>query len=94
MKSMLSFNFIFPRYEEERAKLPRKGASREEQTLALLQKFTAKMTRVMSHDSGSGGEEDEQEQEEESEIQVKEEEEEDASDWSVYCCVCMIKCEM
>lgn len=90
---MLSFNFILPRYEEGRAKLPQKGASREEQTLALLQKFTAKMTRVMSHDSGSGGEEDEQELGEESEMQVKEEEA-DASDWSVYCCVCIIKCEI
>ncbi|KAK4309261.1 hypothetical protein Pmani_019099 [Petrolisthes manimaculis] len=68
------------KYEEERAKLPRKGASREEQTLTLLQKFQAKMTRVMSHDGGSGGEEEEQELEEESEKQVKEEEGE-ANDW-------------
>lgn len=61
--------------------------------MALLQKFTAKMSRVMSHDSGSGGEEDEQEQGEESDLQVKEEEV-DASDWSVYCCVSMMKCEI
>ncbi|XP_045599232.1 spliceosome-associated protein CWC27 homolog [Procambarus clarkii] len=41
------------KYEEEKKKLPRKGSSREEQTLALLQRFTAKVSKIMYEDSAS-----------------------------------------
>ncbi|XP_050693083.1 spliceosome-associated protein CWC27 homolog [Eriocheir sinensis] len=44
------------KYEEAKKHLPHKGASREDQTLALLQRFQAKMSKVVYHDSGSEGE--------------------------------------
>lgn len=43
------FHFLFlPRYEEEKKKLPRKGASREKQTLALLERFSAKVQKAFN----------------------------------------------
>lgn len=47
------------KYEEEKRRLPRKGASREELTLALLQRFTAKVTKAV-YDEHSGSEEEHQ----------------------------------
>ncbi|XP_042222714.1 spliceosome-associated protein CWC27 homolog [Homarus americanus] len=41
------------KYEEEKKKIPRKGTSREEQTLALLQRFTAKVNKAVYDDSAS-----------------------------------------
>lgn len=44
------------KYEEERKKLPRKGTSREQQTLALLQRFSAKVAGAFNAGSDSDDE--------------------------------------
>lgn len=41
---------LLPRYEEEKKKLPPKGASREKQTLALLQRFSLKVQKAVNED--------------------------------------------
>ena len=53
IKSYAPFIYLFFRYEEGKKKLPRKGASREQQTLALLQRFSAKIVGAFNADSDS-----------------------------------------
>lgn len=49
------------KYEEEKKKLPRKGTSREQQTLALLQRFSAKVVGTFHTESDSDEEKKEAE---------------------------------
>ncbi|ROT79509.1 putative peptidyl-prolyl cis-trans isomerase CWC27-like isoform X2 [Penaeus vannamei] len=46
--TLREFKMEKAKYEEEKKKLPRKGASREKQTLALLERFSAKVQKAFN----------------------------------------------
>ncbi|XP_064078319.1 spliceosome-associated protein CWC27 homolog [Macrobrachium nipponense] len=51
--SIREYKLTKAKYEEERKKLPRKGTTREQQTLALLQRFSAKVAGAFNAGSDS-----------------------------------------
>lgn len=69
------------KYEEARKQLPNKGSSRESQTLALLQRFTAKMNQAVYNEQESENEEGEENKDKE---EGEESEEEESAGWMTH----------